>query len=49
MFTEQEILENAKKAYTTGDAEFTIEKEKCALLVIDMQDEFVALPAFEWG
>jgi len=41
MFTEQEILENAKKAYTTGDASFTIEKEKCALLVIDMQDEFV--------
>src|SRR5512136_2937452 len=41
MFTEIEILENAKKAYTTGDAKFDIEKGKCALLVIDMQDEFV--------
>jgi nicotinamidase-related amidase len=41
MFTELEILENAKKAYTTGDAIFHIEKEKCVLLVIDMQDEFV--------
>ena len=41
MFTEQEVLENAKKAYSTGDAKFNIVKERCALLVIDMQDEFV--------
>ena len=41
MFTELEILENAHKAYTKGDASFQIEKGKCALLVIDMQDEFV--------
>jgi nicotinamidase-related amidase len=41
MFTEFEILENAKNAYINGDANFTIEKEMCSLLVIDMQDEFV--------
>ena len=41
MFTEKDVLENARKAYTTGDASFPVDRGKCALLVIDMQDEFV--------
>lgn len=40
-FSEQEILDVVKKAYEQGNADFPIIKEKCALLVIDMQDEFV--------
>lgn len=40
-FTEQEVLALAKKSYESGNASFKITKEKCALLVIDMQDEFV--------
>jgi nicotinamidase-related amidase len=40
-FTEREVLELAKKAYEEGDAGFGIVPAKCALLVIDMQDEFV--------
>ena len=40
-FTEQDILALAKKAYEQGDAAFEITADKCALLVIDMQDEFV--------
>lgn len=40
-FTEQEVLALAKKAYDEGSAHFHIEANKCALLVIDMQDEFV--------
>lgn len=39
--TEEEVLENARRAYTSGKAAFNIYKDKCALLVIDMQDEFV--------
>lgn len=39
--SEKEALRLARKAYTEGDAGFTIVPEKCALLVIDMQDEFV--------
>ena len=31
----------AKRAYEEGEASFEIAPEKCALLVIDMQDEFV--------
>jgi len=40
-FTEEEVLSLAKDAYEHGKAGFTIEPHKCALLVIDMQDEFV--------
>jgi len=40
-FTEQEVLDLARKAYVEGDAGFDIDPKRCALLVIDMQDEFV--------
>lgn len=40
-FTEQDVLNLARKAYNEGEAKFKIVPEKCALLVIDMQDEFV--------
>lgn len=40
-FTEQDVLYLARRAYDEGEAKFEIAPEKCALLVIDMQDEFV--------
>lgn len=40
-FTERDVLDLAKKAYNEGNAKFDILTDKCALLVIDMQDEFV--------
>jgi nicotinamidase-related amidase len=40
-FSEQDVLALARKAYNEGDAKFKIVPEKCALLVIDMQNEFV--------
>lgn len=40
-FTEEQVLLLARKAYHEGEASFTLVPEKCALLVIDMQDEFV--------
>ncbi|MFW9844634.1 MAG: cysteine hydrolase family protein [Candidatus Thorarchaeota archaeon] len=40
-FTEEFLLQLARKAYTQGDAHFEIIPENCALLVIDLQDEFV--------
>ncbi|NIM97707.1 MAG: isochorismatase family protein [candidate division Zixibacteria bacterium] len=40
-FSEQDVLSLAKRAYNEGDAGFEIKSDKCALLVIDMQDEFV--------
>ena len=40
-FSEQDVLSLAKKAYKEGDARFEIKPKGCALLVIDMQDEFV--------
>jgi nicotinamidase-related amidase len=40
-FSEERVLELAKKTYEEGDAKFQVVPEKCALLVIDMQDEFV--------
>ncbi|MFW9995467.1 MAG: cysteine hydrolase family protein [Candidatus Odinarchaeota archaeon] len=40
-YTEEQVLELARKAYKEGTARFEIVPEKCALLVIDMQDEFV--------
>jgi nicotinamidase-related amidase len=39
-FTERDVLELAKQAYEKNPV-FDIKPEKCALLVIDMQDEFV--------
>ncbi len=40
-FTEEDVLNLARKAYDEGVAKFEIVPEKCALLVIDMQDDFV--------
>jgi len=40
-FTEQDVLHLARKAYNEGNANFEVITKKCALLVIDMQDEFV--------
>jgi nicotinamidase-related amidase len=40
-FSEQDVLNLAKRAYDERDAGFEIKPNKCALLVIDMQDEFV--------
>lgn len=40
-FTEKDVLHLARRAYNEGDALFEIKPENCALLVIDMQDEFV--------
>lgn len=41
VYNEEEILNLKKSTYEHGSANFVIEKDKCALLVIDMQDEFV--------
>lgn len=40
-FTEIQIMSLARKAYEEGDAGFEIVRENCALLVIDMEEEFV--------
>ena len=40
-FTEKQVLDLAKKAYESGEVKFDIIPDKCVLLVIDMQDEFV--------
>ncbi|HMK45169.1 MAG TPA: isochorismatase family cysteine hydrolase [Methanocella sp.] len=40
MFTADQVLGLARKAYESNPS-FTITSEKCALIVIDMQDEFV--------
>ena len=40
-FTEKKVLKLAKEAYEKGDVEFDIIPDKCALIVIDMQNEFV--------
>ena len=40
-FTEQQVLELARKAYLEGNASFSFTPEMCACLVIDMQDDFV--------
>lgn len=40
-YTEQQVLDLARRAYEEGSAKFDIVPEKCALLVIDMQDECV--------
>ena len=40
-FTKEQVLEFARKVYNEGVADFEIKKEKCALIIIDMQEEFV--------
>ena len=40
-FSKQDVLDLARNAYELGAAEFEIVRQKCALLVVDMQDEFV--------
>lgn len=40
-YSEKEVLQIAQDGYEQGDAVFSIKKDSCALLVIDMQDEFV--------
>ena len=40
-FTEEQVLSLSRMAYRDGTAKFSIVSEKCVLLVIDMQDEFV--------
>lgn len=40
-YTKEIILKSARDAYRNGDARFDINPGTCALLVIDMQDEFV--------
>jgi nicotinamidase-related amidase len=40
-FTEEKALSLARRAYQEGAARFAVAPDKCALLVIDMQDEFV--------
>ena len=41
VFTEQEVLTFAKRASTEGRATFEVIASRGALLVIDMQDEFL--------
>jgi nicotinamidase-related amidase len=40
-YTKEQVLNLARRAYNEGKANFDAVPEKCALLVIDMQDEFV--------
>jgi nicotinamidase-related amidase len=40
-FTEEQVLGLAKRAYNEGKVRFNVVPDRCVLLVIDMQDEFV--------
>lgn len=40
-FSEERVLKLAKESYEEGEVKFDVIADKCALLVIDMQDEFV--------
>ncbi|MTI33010.1 cysteine hydrolase family protein [Xanthovirga aplysinae] len=40
-YTEDIISEVVNEAYQNGDVQFEIKTDRCALIVIDMQDEFV--------
>ncbi|MDG3581194.1 cysteine hydrolase family protein [Galbibacter pacificus] len=40
-YTEEILLKAATDAYNHGDVQFDIDSKNCALIVIDMQDEFV--------
>jgi nicotinamidase-related amidase len=41
VYSETEVLALARQAYRTGRATFEVVAERCALILIDMQDEFV--------
>lgn len=41
IFSDKDVLELAKNVYEHGKASFEVQPQNCALLVIDMQDEFV--------
>jgi nicotinamidase-related amidase len=41
VYSEEEVLSFARRGYQEGEARFPIVPERSALLVIDMQDEFV--------
>ena len=41
-WTEERVLATAREAYARGRADFPVEPGRCALLVIDMQAEFLA-------
>jgi nicotinamidase-related amidase len=41
-FSEEQVVSFGMEMYARGRARFELEAERCALLVIDMQDEFVA-------
>ena len=41
VYSEDEVIALARRAYRTGQATFAVVPNRCALLVIDMQDEFV--------
>jgi nicotinamidase-related amidase len=41
MYSAEQVLALARRAYKTGNASFDIKAADCVLLVIDMQDEFV--------
>ncbi|MFN8471479.1 MAG: isochorismatase family cysteine hydrolase [Anaerolineae bacterium] len=41
VYSEDEVLALARQAYQRGQAKFEIVPDRCALLVIDMQDDFV--------
>jgi nicotinamidase-related amidase len=41
VYSEEEVLAWARRAYRTGEAAFPIAPRRSALLVIDMQEEFV--------
>jgi nicotinamidase-related amidase len=40
-YSEEVLIHHARNAYENGEANFQIDLSRCALLVIDMQDEFV--------
>ena len=41
LFTEDEVVGLARQAYDHGDAAFELEAHRAALLIIDLQDEFL--------
>ena len=41
VYSEDEVIALARRAYRAGQAAFAVVPNRCALLVIDMQDEFV--------
>jgi nicotinamidase-related amidase len=40
-YSREILLQAAREAYRNGDVQFDLEAGRCALLVVDMQDEFV--------